>query len=77
MASVRKKGTYTAEDLVDEFILSKVSEHIDYSKLNIFSEKLDVCQIDYERHIGSPELSKEQQVYEVRKIFIYIILTFR
>ena len=67
MASVRKKGKYTTDDLVDEFILSKVSEHVDVSRLSDFAKALNVTETDYERISGSPELSRKQQAHEVRK----------
>ena len=67
MASVRKKGRYTGEDLVDEFILGKVSEYVDVSRLSDFAKALNVTETDYQRISGSAELPKKQQVYEVRK----------
>ena len=61
MASVRKKGKYREEDLVDEFILSKVSEHVDVSRLSDFAKTLNVTETDYQRISGSPGLSWKQQ----------------
>ena len=51
MASVRKKGKYSADDLVDDFILHKVAQYVYYSSVKEFAKKLKVSQTDYERII--------------------------
>ena len=75
---MRKKGKYTGEDLVDEFILSKVSEHVDVSRLGDFAKALNVTETDYERISGSSELSRKQQAHEVRKqkLLLYFQMQF-
>ena len=67
MASVRKKGKYTADDLLDEFILRKVAQHVYHSSVKEFAKNLDVSQTDHERTTVSSGLSIKQQIYEVKR----------
>ena len=76
MASVRKKGKYAGDDLVDEFILGKVSEHVDVSRLGDFAKTLNVTETDYQRISGSPGLSRKQQAHDVRLTFFSSFITF-
>ena len=53
MASVRKKGKYTADDPVEECILGRVAQNVNYSKLKQFAKHLKISQSDYERITAS------------------------
>ena len=67
MTSVKKKGKYTTEDLVDKYILSRVSEHVNYSQIRNFAKKLNIGEADYERITGKLGLSQKQQIEKVSK----------
>ena len=58
---------------MDEFILSKVSEHVDVSRLSDFAKALNITDTDYQRISGSSELSWKQQVEKVRKKFRWML----
>ena len=45
MASVRKKGKYTAEDRVDEWLLSQVVEHVYQDKAVELARTLRVQEV--------------------------------
>ena len=45
MASVRKKGKYTAEDRVDEWLLSQVVEHVNQNKAVELARTLRVQEV--------------------------------
>ena len=62
---MRKKGKYVLEDLVDEFVLGKLSEHVDFSRLGDFARKLNVSEDDRKKIAGSTELSQKQQIEQV------------
>ena len=54
MVSVRNKGLYEGEDLVDKFLLDTVSKHMNHDELSDFKKHLKVKDQAFE-NIASPD----------------------
>ena len=65
MASVRKKGQYTGEDRVDEWLLSQVKEHVNQDKAVELARTLGVQDV-FNIALAATEDSMKSLVFEVR-----------
>ena len=65
MASVRKKGRYSGDDMLDEFLLNQVTKFIKYGQLGPLSRDLGVSQVDYEKITAPNTFPQNDQIFKV------------
>ena len=64
MASVRKKGRYHGDDMLDEFLLNQVAKFIKYGQLGPLSRDLGVSQVDYEKITAPNTFQQNDQIFQ-------------
>ena len=65
MASVRKKGRYSGDDTLDEFLLNQVAKFVKYGQLGPLSRDLRISQMDYEKITAPNYLQQNDQIFKV------------
>ena len=65
MASVRKKGKYKEQDLMDEFLLNQICYHVNNLQLKAFANYLGIRQEEYERIRTSDTFTQSEQILKV------------
>ena len=71
MASVRRKGLYEADDLLDEFLLNQVAKHVNYLKLCSFAKDLGVSQTEYDKITAPNTYTQDEQIHKVSRFTIW------
>ena len=69
MASVRKKGSYEAHDILDEFLLNQVAKHVNYSNLCFFAKDLGMTQTEYDRITAPDTLTPAERINKVSTLY--------
>ena len=65
MASVRKKGRYSGDDTLDEYLLNQVAKFIKYGQLGPLSRDLGVSQTEYEKITAPNTFQQNDQIFKV------------
>ena len=61
--SVRKKGKYKGDDLVDKYLLNQIVKHFKYEELGTLARDLNI-----EQNFNTNIPSRKDQIWEVSKI---------
>ena len=65
MAAARKKGKYKGQNLMDEFLLNQLCNHVKYLQLNAFARHLGISQEEFERITAPNTFTHSEQILKV------------